>query len=320
MKICGINIIGVSLIFLLLAGCTKDTPLPANPYDKKDGDSTKDTTKVIVDPNTITGIHQNIFGPTCANSGCHDGTFEPDFRTIESSYNSLVLQPVTKPDNQNAALLRVTPEDAAASMLYLRLTTNLNDFEARMPLEVDPDSDWPNKQAEYIENIKTWINEGALDQLGNAPTIPNNEPQLNGIVAFADGSSNRLSRNGSNSPMNFPSSGFNLEIWFSLSDDTSPTNSLEIEKVLFSNKLNDFTEATELSATYDGSSISHPGIKGENVNYNFKTTIQPGSIGTKGETIFMRIFVKDENHSTAKEIPGKGSENFIKTYAAFTLQ
>jgi hypothetical protein len=28
---------------------------------------------------------------TCANSGCHDGTFEPDFRTLEGSYNTLLF-------------------------------------------------------------------------------------------------------------------------------------------------------------------------------------------------------------------------------------
>ena len=36
--------------------------------------------------------------PTCANSGCHDGTFEPDFRTVGSSWNTLVNHPVIAND------------------------------------------------------------------------------------------------------------------------------------------------------------------------------------------------------------------------------
>ena len=122
------------------------------------------------------------------------------------------------------------------------------------------------------------------------------------------------------SPINFPAGGNTIEVWFSITDDTTPIDLLDIEKVLFSNKLNDFSEAEERSVTLENESKTHAGIKGENVTYNFRATIQPKSFWFKGETIFIRIFVKDEDHSEAKEIPGIGSENFIKTYAAFTIQ
>ena len=256
------NIIGVSLIMLVALAACKDNPLPANPYDGQANQTDTSGNENNLDPNGIAGIHQNIFGPTCANSGCHDGTFEPDFRTIESSYNSLVFQPVTKPDNDGKAPLRVNPGDAQSSMIYLRLTTNLNDFEARMPLEVDPGSDWPFMSEEYIQNIATWIDAGAPNQLGELPELPNNEPQLNGVVAFADGNSSPLGRNGSNAPMNVPNGTFNTEVWFSLSDDTTPTGNLIIEKVLFSNKINDFTDTLKTDATYQSNGITYPGLKG----------------------------------------------------------
>ncbi|MBK7268515.1 MAG: hypothetical protein IPI07_03030, partial [Flavobacteriales bacterium] len=36
-------------------------------------------------------------------SGCHDGTFEPEFRTIASAYNSLVYHPVIANDARRAS-------------------------------------------------------------------------------------------------------------------------------------------------------------------------------------------------------------------------
>ena len=77
-----------------MSSCTKDEK---NPFDDLDNFPPEDTTQIEnVDPASFVGLHQNIFKPTCANSGCHDGTFEPDFRTIESSYNTLVLHTIVK--------------------------------------------------------------------------------------------------------------------------------------------------------------------------------------------------------------------------------
>ena len=61
--------------------CKKDE-VPENPYDKVDY-STNTNPDPNPDPNSIQGLYKNIFQPKCANPGCHDGTFEPDFRSIE---------------------------------------------------------------------------------------------------------------------------------------------------------------------------------------------------------------------------------------------
>src|SRR3982750_3430964 len=90
-RILVIALVGV----LCFPGCKKETA-PENPYDKVDYG--KDTTSATApDPNSIQGLHKNIFFPRCAKSGCHDGTFEPDYRTVMSTYSTLVYAPVIKP-------------------------------------------------------------------------------------------------------------------------------------------------------------------------------------------------------------------------------
>src|SRR5210317_2664712 len=94
------------LILPLLFACNASEPDVNNPYDNQavgqEHEKVKGDDKHI-DANSIQGLHKNIFKPTCANSGCHDGNFEPDFRTIESSYNTLVNQAIIKND-ENAPL------------------------------------------------------------------------------------------------------------------------------------------------------------------------------------------------------------------------
>ena len=83
----------IPVIALFFTSCKDEF---VNPFDSEDGEIIEVADTLSVDPNTIAGIHANIFSKTCANSGCHDGTFEPDFRTIESSYNTLVNHPIIK--------------------------------------------------------------------------------------------------------------------------------------------------------------------------------------------------------------------------------
>ena len=80
-----------------------------NPYDAQDLPEDNTVQGEGLNPASIEGLHANIFGKTCANSGCHDGNFEPDFRTIESTYNTLVFQPIIKNDLQGTYEYRVVP-------------------------------------------------------------------------------------------------------------------------------------------------------------------------------------------------------------------
>lgn len=149
----------------LLFACSKNEHVnPFDPFKPKDD--------VVVDDDSLSleslaGLHQRVFRPTCANSGCHDGNFEPDFRTIESTYNTLVMQPVIKNDPQNSYTHRVVPGDPDASQLIARLTFDIDGNSGVMPLVIEPDSDWVEERENYIAHIRAWIAKGAPDALDN---------------------------------------------------------------------------------------------------------------------------------------------------------
>ena len=87
---------------ILLLICFFSCKEEINPFDFNSNIVSENDTLYFTDPTSFSALHNNIFYPTCANSGCHDGTFEPDFRTIESAYNSLVYHPVIKNDLNNS--------------------------------------------------------------------------------------------------------------------------------------------------------------------------------------------------------------------------
>ncbi|MFN3528789.1 MAG: hypothetical protein ACK417_02575 [Bacteroidia bacterium] len=175
----------MSLLLMLAFACKKDNS-PPNPFD--DPSNKPPTNNNPTDPLSLenfAGIHRDIFKPTCSNSGCHDGTFEPDFRTIESSYNTLVNQPIIKNNPAGSFQLRVQPGNAANSILHERMVIDIDGISGIMPLSVDPQSDWPEKKTTYIQAIAAWINAGARDMFGNPPTNGPANPRLQGL--YRDG-------------------------------------------------------------------------------------------------------------------------------------
>ena len=100
-------------IAMVIFSCEKT---PDNPYDNVNYD-TDTTTTATADPNTIVGLHRNVFFPRCAKSGCHDGTFEPDYRTVMSTYSTLVYQPVIK-SNADAHNLFLTDNRVGVTYEY----------------------------------------------------------------------------------------------------------------------------------------------------------------------------------------------------------
>ncbi len=153
------------VLFFTLAACEKELPPPPdNPFDTPTIDAPVDTTEQTtteLDPNSLTAIHADIFIPTCANSGCHDGTFEPDFRTIGSTYNTLVGKDAIQLDPDNESIIhRVEPFNASSSMLFHRLNTFIPNTSGIMPLESN-DSDWDENEEAYKARIQAWINNGA---------------------------------------------------------------------------------------------------------------------------------------------------------------
>ena len=117
---------------------------------------------------SVETLQKEIFTPRCAIPACHDGSFEPDFRTAESSYNTLVYHPVTKNNSTSGFKYRVIPGKPESSILYERITNccfvNQND---RMPFTVGD-----TLETDKISMIKKWILDGAIGQLGTVYSHP----------------------------------------------------------------------------------------------------------------------------------------------------
>ena len=266
---------------------------------------------------TFAYLHYKVFRPTCANSGCHDGTFEHDLRTIESAYNTLVYRPVVKNDPSNSYEFRVKPGNANESVLMNRLTVDIDGQSGIMPLSIDPESDWSTMEATYEDHIRNWINNGALDQFGSAPSAGNREPQMLGVVAFADGSSTSLPRGAGNGPIEVPLGTQSLEIWIAFEDDDTPVSQLGVNEIQFSNEINDFASSPSESLNIASQAVTAEGYFGDPVSYRHSITIDPAQYANLGEFSYFRTTVQD-NANPPSEIPNQGSFQYIKEYFAFT--
>lgn len=116
--------------------------------------------------NSLMKIHRITLLPSCAVAGCHDGHFEPDFRTTQSTYYTTVLHPVTKNNARAEFEFRVVPGNRKKSVLYERITNccfvNQDD---RMP-QLNIGEVLPNEE---IERIGKWIDAGAPNIDGSKP-------------------------------------------------------------------------------------------------------------------------------------------------------
>ena len=124
------------LLLLTLVACEHQTPITAPP--------------VQVQP-TLSSIQANIFTPKCAIPGCHvPGGGGPMSLQAGASFNNLVnVNSVTS----NPAGVRVVPNNAANSILYLRVSGNTRG--AQMP------TTGQKLSATELTAIQTWINNGA---------------------------------------------------------------------------------------------------------------------------------------------------------------
>ena len=312
------------LIIISLFSCQKEK---INPYDNPDlQPPTGDTSVYFSNPTNFASIYNDVLLPHCANSGCHDGAFEPDFRTIESSYNTLVYHPIIKNNPSETYQYRVKAGNSSESVLYARLLADANGtatFDANsqvMPLTADivydPNQEhvWHLEKEEHISNIKTWIDNGAPDMFGNQAVLPNNKPEMQGVVAFVSGSSNALPRDGSRGTILVPSGTNLLEIWFSVVDDNLSPTSLSYNKVKFSDNLFDFASKPELPLIIVNTPLMEIGYYvSQTVEYYHKITYDISSL-VSGDERFFKIYIKDDANDVT-EIPNNGSSyQFIKHF------
>ena len=267
------------LIALLsvISSCNDDGGTIKNPFPNG-----KDTIVVLKDTwnyNTIQGLHAGLFKPTCANSGCHDGNFEPDFRTVESSYYSLVQQPVIKKDIAGSYLTRVIPENATGSMLPYRMKTDLNGNSGIMPLSLEPASKYPIEKDSWVARVNAWINDGAKDWLGRTPTTIDFPPQLLGVQVLHNtpvGNLTNATINWSTDPAKF-----------------DPTKEQSLKK---------------------GTNKTLSGLFSSNCDYLWYFPYD-GAINIKYDVVWFRITVSDAKNKDYT-IPNINSMFFLKTYCA----
>lgn len=287
----------------LINSCTKETDTPTNPYDNVDY-NTDTTQEPTPDPISIIGLHKNIFSPRCAIPGCHDGTFEPDFRTVQSTYSTLVYQPVNKfsVNGVDSFDFRVIPTNVTGSFLHERLTTSTSDY---MP------SNGNKLSAEQISQIDQWITDGAKDEFGNVPVKPNNLPTMLGYAAFDSSITQRLDtirKDGISYNPFIVQQNKNFILLFVMEDDETPVSQFTFNKLKISTSKDNFTSATTYNATY----INFFGFEVWQVNLN-------SNAFTPGQDYYFRYYVNDGNHANNLEYPRNELPYYYKSLYAFYI-
>ena len=298
-----------TFMLLTLHACKKDTPEPHNPYDDIVRDDTT-TSGIPVDSLTITYLHKKVLSTRCALPGCHVGNFEPDFRTPQSSFSTLVYAPVLKNNAQNEYAFRVIPYNTAKSVLYQRVTNccfvNTND---RMPQD-DIGVPLPDSSLNLITD---WINYGARDMFGLVARLPNNEPLIQGYIGLSTDYQTQYSTNRLDSiyynPFIVPIGVSQFYIAVVVSDDSTAISQLQYNKLKISQNADDFSSAITLPATY---------LSAGN-NQVWVATVNASSLPAN-DTLYMRYYVNDGQHPQNTEFPRDEQIYAYKTYWSFIRQ
>lgn len=302
-------------ISVALLSCTKnDNTGIDNPYSNVTVKKPDTTANLQVSATSIQGLHRDLFKPTCSNSGCHDGTFEPDFRTVQSTYNTLVHIKPIKNDSAGTFQARVIPGNADASILVYRMTTDLGGNSGIMPIVLDPKSEYPAHKAMHIQNVKTWINNGALDFNGNPPPTIDYPPQILGLTGLIGGSP--VARGGKYEPM-LVSAGGNVELWFSLTDDKVAQNALTGMKINWSTDPSVYDKANEKSMS-QGVTKNMTGLYGSSTAYSWYYSFSTAGLKSN-DVIWFQITCNDGVNANY-QIPNANSMFFLKKYFAIKIQ
>ena len=309
-----------SMVVFFVA-CDKETDLPHNPYD----DIVYPTPPAPIDtlnPNSIVAIHRDILHPRCAVPGCHDGNFEPDFRTVQSSTSTLVYARIVKNNADSTFMFRVVPYDTAQSVLHERLTNccfaNTND---RMP----QDNIGVPLESAYITRIENWVMGGAKNMFGEVENYPNQAPQITYYVGIDTISVDAIIAAAN---ANFPltstanridgvyynpfilSDGQNMAIAVAVEDDSTAMGALQGSKMLFSYDFDDFSPSAQGYQQINAQFLNLPGISFWYVQFN-TSLFDPENV------VYMRYYVSDGESTT--EMPRTEMVIQYKTFWSFYI-
>ena len=303
---------------LLIYSCTKtidENVVPHNPYDDiHRGDTT--AYGIPLDSLTIAYVHKKVLSTRCALPGCHVGNFEPDFRTPQSSFSTLVYALINKNNVANQFKYRVIPNDTNRSVLYERITNCcFVTTDDRMPQDGIgvplPDSS--------INLIASWIMHGARDITGNVMTEPDAEPVVSPLymaistnlqTVFND-SAHRMEPGIFYSPFVVPLDTLLFYVGVKASDDKTAMNQFQnyYSKLKISTKEDDFTSASSYVANY--------------VSYGadaYLVATIPASLLPANDTLFMRYYVSDGHHPNNTEFPRTETVFYYKRFWSFIRQ
>jgi hypothetical protein len=310
----GYGVMIFSLTALLFYSCKKKDEV-TNPY--------ADLPQVIQNDNpgadnlpegSFAWLHAKVFKPTCANSGCHDGTFEPEFRSVNGAYNSLVNQPVISNTPDNTFEVRVKPGNANLSFLHERLTTFVPFSSGIMPLVTEPSSDWPANSAMYIQKISDWINDGAKDMYGNPPppADSNAPPLVYGLVVLPHNNTASAYPRESDpiygiGAIEVPSDL--VDVWILPYDDNAGVNQFQGISLMAATSSLNFTGALQSVFSLAGPITAIPFDNGNEAQFYYKATLDL-SAATPGTYYYLRTYLNDGQQSTITEIPNDESNPF----------
>jgi len=304
-------IIATLLGIIFISSCKKDET--ENPFDSIEILENETPDFGSVEPENFAYLHEKIFLPTCANSGCHDGTFEPEFRSISSSYNSLVNHPVISNDEANTYEKRVTPGSSDFSLLNARLTSFLPNTSGIMPLEVDEESDWTENSNDYISLIQSWINSGAPDMYGNLPGLggANLPPSINGLLVFPQGETSSPYVRDPNQAGITPILVENqlIDVWILIQDDQTPTAEFSISEIHTAEEISELNQLEAISFSVEPP-LAALDFSGNNADYILKATLDLSS-HVSGDIIYLRNYLNDGDSEMDTEIPNANSTAVI---------
>lgn len=300
-----ISLVILSLLGLVMCLHSCSSEAPYNPYQDvvyEEDIFAEDT----ANPNSFAYIHKNILLARCAMPACHDGAFEPDFRSPQSAYATLVYQANIKNHPQKEFNFRVLPNDTAKSWLWERITTD-NDTIGQMPLYADPLS------ASHLQSISNWIMNGAPNLYGELPSVPNKAAKVEFFVAvsqdfqtnYSDDRINDISYN----PFYAPKDTTMLIVPL-VEDDSTALADLQINELLVSDKKDDFSNATVIPAQFFDF--------GQNGQF-WIASINTGHFNT-GQVYYMRYQLSDGEQSLPTLFPEDESLDPYKTFWSFYIE
>ena len=264
------------------------------------------------DSSSLLGLHTYIFAKTCATPGCHDGHFEPDFRTVESTYNTLVFHPVVKNNSRNSFKYRVIPYDTAQSWLHERVLTD-DQVLGRMPLYS------PMLSKGELNDLKRWILAGAPNASGTVNTKPNLQPRFYTVAAFATSPfAIRIDtfRREYTRPLGMLQ-GMTVELWLAVEDDSTDLGQLQNMRLRFSTNADNFTTGINVPVTYSATPKVVPNFWGPGNDGWFwlKATVTASAFQLN-TPYYYRFYVNDGDHSQDAEIPNVNAPFYLKQHHA----